>query len=119
MRTYFPVVVKGHRPIPSAICAVCHGVGDKGDGPAASALNKPVADLTVLSTNNSGVYPHDYVKDAIAGKSRVVAHGTVDMPVWGEQFLALRPDWSSLRREAFTQERIDALTMHIESIQVE
>ena len=101
------------------ICAVCHGLNGKGDGPAAPALTKPVADLTTLSVNNDGVYPRDYVEDAITGKSRVIAHGTIDMPVWGDELLALRPDWNSLHRKAFTETRIQNLTAHIEGMQAE
>ena len=101
------------------ICAVCHGPGGRGDGPAAPALAKPVADLSMLSANNDGAYPRDYVMDAISGKSRIIAHGTIDMPVWGEQLMALRPDWNSLRRDAFTRHRIESLTGHIESLQAQ
>ena len=33
------------------LCAVCHGVGGKGDGPAVSALQHSVPDLTVIAAN--------------------------------------------------------------------
>jgi mono/diheme cytochrome c family protein len=101
------------------LCASCHGTGGKGDGPAASALKKNVVDLTVLSVNNNGVYPHKKVESAITGKARVVAHGTTDMPVWGQLFLDLRRDWKPARREAFAHQQIQALTTHIESLQAE
>lgn len=99
------------------ICAVCHGLNGKGDGPAAPALEMPMADLTVLSANNNGVYPHKYVEDTISGDTRVIAHGTIEMPIWGEQLMALRPDWSSLQRRAFTRQRIESLTAHVEGMQ--
>src|SRR5436305_11025501 len=38
-------------------CAVCHGVDAKGAGPAASALKKPVGDLTQLTVKNKGKFP--------------------------------------------------------------
>jgi mono/diheme cytochrome c family protein len=101
------------------LCAACHGVGGKGDGPAASALVKPVSDLTVLTANNDGVFPQKQVEDSITGKSRVVAHGTVDMPVWGQRFEELRPDWKQYRRKALARQRIYNMTLHIESLQAE
>ena len=101
------------------LCASCHGLAGKGDGPAASALKKTVPDLTVLAVNNDGVYPHEQVEKAITGKSRVVAHGTIDMPVWGQQFVNVRPDWKQFRRNAFAHQRIYNLTLHIETLQSE
>ncbi len=101
------------------LCAVCHGTGGKGDGPAASALAKPVSDLSVLTANNDGVFPREQVEDAITGKSRTVAHGTVDMPIWGQRFEELRPDWKQNRRSAFARQRIYNLALHIQSLQGE
>ena len=100
------------------LCAVCHGISGKGDGPAASALAKPVSDLTVLAANNDGVFPQKQVANSIAGKSRVVAHGTVDMPIWGQRFEELRPDWKQVRRSALARQRIYNMALHIESLQV-
>ena len=103
----------------SNLCASCHGASGMGDGPAAPALKKEVPDLTVLSANNGGVYPRDMVEDVITGKNRVVAHGSIDMPVWGQLFMDLRPDWNKLRRQGFVDERIETLTTHVESLQIE
>ena len=80
------------------LCAVCHGKGGKGDGPAASALKKAVPDLTVLAAKNDGMYPRKEVEDSIAGESRVVSHGTIDMPIWGQAFENVRPDWKRSAR---------------------
>jgi mono/diheme cytochrome c family protein len=101
------------------LCAACHGTGGKGDGPAASALAKPATDLTVLAANNGGVFPREQVEKSIAGESRVVAHGTIDMPVWGARFEELRPDWKQHRRQALARQRIYNLTLHIESLQAD
>jgi hypothetical protein len=97
--------------------ASCHGVSGKGDGPAASALAKPVSNLTVLASNNDGVFPMKQIEDSITGKSQIVAHGTIDMPVWGQRFEELRPDWKLYRRKALARQRIYNLALHIESIQ--
>lgn len=102
------------------LCSVCHGATGKGDGPAVGALEKGVPDLTVLAANNDGVYPNRYVENVIFGRFRVAAHGTVDMPIWGEQFMYLRPGpgMSVFPREYFARERIHTLNTHIGSLQV-
>jgi mono/diheme cytochrome c family protein len=64
-------------------CAVCHGVAAKGDGPAASALKKQPTDLTQLSRKNGGKFPTLAVQTSIKGSSKIVEHGTVEMPMWG------------------------------------
>lgn len=101
------------------LCAACHGVSGQGDGPAASALAKPVSNLTVLAAENDGVFPTKEVTNSITGESHVVAHGTIEMPVWGQRFEELRPDWKQYRRKALARQRIYNLVLHIESLQVE
>ena len=99
------------------LCAVCHGTGGAGDGPAAEAMAKPVTDLTALAARNGGVFPRDEVQASITGESRVVAHGTGDMPVWGARFEEIRPDWKQHRRQALARQRIYNLTLYIETLQ--
>ena len=98
------------------LCAVCHGTGGIGDGPAISALDKGVPDLTVLTASNGGTYPHRGVENMIFGSSRTLTHGTVDMPPWGEQFMYAGP--GTFPRQAYAREQVQALTTHIESLQV-
>ena len=45
-------------------CAVCHGKGAKGDGPAASALKQAPPDLTTLAKRHGGKFPDHYVEEA-------------------------------------------------------
>lgn len=66
-----------------AYCAACHGPDGKGTGPAASALKKAPADLTLLSKKNNGKYPALKVQQTILGDNVGPAHGTRDMPMWG------------------------------------
>lgn len=99
------------------LCAACHGVNGKGDGPAAPALSKRVPDLTRLTVQNARIFPTEWVRETIAGKNRPVAHGTVDMPIWGTAFAELRPDLKPYRREGFARQRIYNLMVHIERIQ--
>jgi len=67
-------------------CASCHGINGEGDGPVAGVLNVKTPNLTLLSVNNRGSFPEKHVFDTIDGSVLVEAHGTRDMPVWGEFF---------------------------------
>lgn len=106
------------RELYSNLCASCHGFSGKGDGPAVSAVQKDVPDLTRLASDNGGVYSRKKVERAIAGDSRTGTHSTLDMPVWRHQFMYVRPGWNSFMREAYARERIQTLNTHIESLQV-
>mgnify|MGYP000104922827 FL=1 len=101
----------------SGLCASCHGVGGKGNGPAASELNRAIPDLTVLSVNNGGKFPHEYVANTIFGGSRSVSHRTLDMPNWGEQFMYVGRGWHSFPRRKLAHDRVEALTDHIAALQ--
>lgn len=90
-------------------CAVCHGKDGRGTGPAAKSLTKAPADLTKLAANNKGAYPETKVKRYIEGADEVAAHGTRDMPMWGDLF-------NSLNRDT-TQIRIQALSDYIKAMQ--
>jgi mono/diheme cytochrome c family protein len=92
-------------------CAVCHGKGGKGDGPAASEFKIPPANLTLLAKNNNGKFPDSYVAQVIeTGPRDAKAHGSKDMPVWGTLF-------RSIGDEAQTKLRIHNLSIYIESLQ--
>jgi mono/diheme cytochrome c family protein len=67
-------------------CAACHGREGHGDGPVAPGLNRKPADLTALASKNGGTFPYDKVARTIDGRETTRAHGTPDMPVWGEIF---------------------------------
>ncbi|MFZ1129710.1 MAG: c-type cytochrome [Terriglobales bacterium] len=96
----------------TAYCAVCHGTDGKGAGPAASALKVPPTDLTLLSKNNGGKFPTMKVTSSIHGESANPAHGSKDMPVWGNLF------WSmSSGHEGEVQQRVSNLTRYIETLQ--
>lgn len=93
-------------------CASCHGVGGRGDGTVAGALQRRPADLTALAERSGGTFPRAAVRGYIEGSGRALpAHGTGDMPVWGVAFKALE------RSDARAGVRIDNLVAHIESIQ--
>lgn len=95
----------------NSYCAPCHGKDGKGNGPAATALKNPPANLTQLAKKNGGKFPNDHVanilRSGVAG-----AHGSTDMPVWGPLFSQV-----SGRDDAVVQMRISNLVHYIESIQ--
>lgn len=63
-------------------CAVCHGKGGTGNGPAAAALKIPPANLTLLAQKNGGTFPAEHVTGILQGAA-FPAHGSKDMPIWG------------------------------------
>lgn len=67
------------------LCASCHGAGGRGDGPCADELRVRPADLTRLAARHGGTFPREDVEDTLSGKRVVRAHGTSEMPVWGER----------------------------------
>ncbi len=100
------------------LCGACHGADGKGNGPASSALAAPAPDLTQLALHNGGKFPAVEVKKAIIGQAKVVAHGTLEMPIWGRALYDARPDFKPGHRYGLAQLRVQALTAYIESIQV-
>ena len=67
-------------------CASCHGTDAKGKGPVSDQLKIPPPDLTMLAKSNNGVFPADAVYETIDGSKKIPAHGTREMPIWGERF---------------------------------
>ena len=93
-------------------CAVCHGVEGKGNGPANDALKVPATDLTTLAQKNGGKYPSTRVAAVIRGENQMAAHGSRDMPIWGDLF------WNiSGGHEAEVQQRVTNLDKYIEALQ--
>jgi len=67
-------------------CAPCHGSDGKGTGSVSAVLKVPPPDLTVLAKKNKGVLPFSAVYEIIDGRKTVMAHGTRDMPIWGDRY---------------------------------
>ena len=93
-------------------CAVCHGKDGKGNGPAAEALKMPPTDLTTLSEKNGGKFPQEHVASSIRGDLNLPAHGSKDMPIWGNLFWHM-----SQGHAAEVQLRVSNLTKYIDSLQ--
>ncbi len=96
----------------NAYCASCHGTTGKGDGPAAPAMKSGVPDLTMLSKSHGGTFPAMSVTQGIVGDTRVVAHGSKEMPVWGPVFSRM-----SQQSQGEIQQRLHNLTTYIETLQ--
>jgi mono/diheme cytochrome c family protein len=94
-------------------CAPCHGLEGKGNGPAASALKKAPADLTLLSQKNGGKYPAQRVREYIEGKDAKTtdAHGSREMPIWGDVFRNIANDQGAVTYRLFT------LSSYLETLQ--
>ncbi len=67
-------------------CAACHGAGGDGNGPILDFLKDTPADLSQISARNGGQFPFQQVYDMIADVDSNRAHGTSEMPVWGDRF---------------------------------
>lgn len=91
-------------------CAPCHGPRGVGDGPAAKALLTKPADLTQLSRRNKGEFPAQRVAMVLEFGLAVPAHGSTDMPTWGDTFRVMGD-------EATVRQRVSALTRYLETIQ--
>jgi mono/diheme cytochrome c family protein len=98
-------------------CSICHGEDAKGNGsmydPDSGEPSRrvPPANLTILSERNGGTFPANRVRNSIYVKDPVAAHGTPEMPAWGDVFYSLKS------RPQILEQRIRDLTAYIESVQ--
>jgi len=67
-------------------CSACHGQTGHGDGPVAAALRTPPADLTRIAQRRGGHFPVAEIAALIDGRTVLPAHGSREMPIWGERF---------------------------------
>ena len=96
-------------------CASCHGANATGNGPAASALKAPPTDLSLLSQKNGGAFPKDHVMAVLKLGVANPAHGSTEMPVWGDLFSGLSP--SVTDPSSLVNLRIINLTHYLEKLQ--
>ena len=92
-------------------CAVCHGADAKGNGPASSALKSNPTDLTQITRRNGTKFPDLKMRAILEGSETIGAHGTSDMPIWGDVFKSISAN------QTFGQMRVDALVKYLQSIQ--
>jgi mono/diheme cytochrome c family protein len=96
----------------TSYCASCHGLSAKGDGPAAPAMNRRPADLTVLAKKNGGKYPAEKVIATLM-QYNTLGHGSKDMPVWGPLLFSVSHDDPRL-----AELRAKNIAGYIETLQV-
>jgi mono/diheme cytochrome c family protein len=97
----------------TSYCAPCHGADGRGNGPAAGALKTQPTDLTGLAKAHHGKYPDNHIVSVLRFGTDVRAHGSAQMPVWGQIFTRM----SKLN----TQEkdlRTANLSRYLETLQV-
>ena len=93
-------------------CATCHGRDGKGDGPVASSLKTPPADLTRIAARRDGHFPSEEIQRYVAGDDMPsAAHGTREMPVWGPIFYSLEP------HDRLTRIRLENVVRYLETLQ--
>lgn len=98
------------------LCASCHGVEGKGDGPVAPLIKIDVPDLTRIAYRDGGEFPTEDVRRTIDGRFERPAHGPRDMPVWGWQLYdESAAGGQEARARADTM--IDRLVEYVRSIQ--
>ena len=96
-------------------CGSCHGLRGEGDGPSADALRTRPADLTRIALRRGGTFPAGEIARFIDGRFALAAHGSREMPVWGERFGEAIPETSVA--EEITRGRIAVLVEYLRSIQ--
>jgi mono/diheme cytochrome c family protein len=111
-----PKYVRDVRPSSGAdmyrwYCASCHGTAGTGDGPSAASLSTRPSDLTIIAKNNSGSFPTMRISNLLGATPGTEAHGSKEMPVWGDAFRAARED------NNIVQMRIHNLVAFLRSIQ--
>jgi mono/diheme cytochrome c family protein len=93
-------------------CASCHGVSGRGDGPAAGDLRRQPSDLAQFARRNGGTFPTAKLQRIVDGRD-VRAHGSSEMPVWGDAF---KRSEGGLSEEAVAA-RIAAIVRYLELMQ--
>jgi len=96
-------------------CAACHGSSGRGDGPVAGALRVAPSDLTRIGSRRGGSFPEGEVARMIDGRFSVQAHGTREMPVWGERMGERIPEAGV--SEEVVRGQISVLIEYLKSIQ--
>ena len=67
-------------------CAACHGLSGLGDGPIGQSLKTPAPNLALITQRNGGLFPFQRIYEIIEGSAVVSAHGSRDMPLWGDRY---------------------------------
>jgi mono/diheme cytochrome c family protein len=101
-------------------CAACHGLTGLGDGPIGPLLKTPAPNLAMITERNGGKFPFQRIYEIIDGSSVLAAHGSRDMPLWGERYSKnakpVTPDQVEQSRQ-LAEQRILSLVYYIGTLQ--
>lgn len=76
--------------------------------------------LTTLTSQNEGVFPYLDVFHTIDGRTTIRAHGTSEMPIWGDYFSRQIGEAAGpFGRELLIRAQVVALVDYIESLQTQ
>jgi mono/diheme cytochrome c family protein len=100
-------------------CARCHGEQGTGDGVLRRVLAVAPSDLTTLRQRSPDrTFPFLAVLMSVDGRSQVPAHGTRDMPAWGEIFAMEAGDrLGPYGTETYVRGRLVELVEYLETLQ--
>jgi mono/diheme cytochrome c family protein len=96
-------------------CASCHGTDARGAGPVAASLAVKPPDLTTMAKRRKGKFPYDELASYIDGRKDIAAHGSREMPVWGERFAEEYPQEPLQNR--IIHGKVLMLLVYLDSIQ--
>jgi mono/diheme cytochrome c family protein len=97
------------------ICVSCHGKDARGGGPVAVSLKTKPANLRLIAHRRSGTFPPEEIGQYIDGRKAPPAHGTREMPVWGNELATAAPDEQV--REQRRAQAIEQLVAYLKTIQ--
>ena len=72
----------------NSLCTNCHGPDGKGMGEIGQLFSATPPDLTKLAKQAGGQFPFADTYTVIINGRKVVGHGPLEMPVWGDYFMA-------------------------------
>lgn len=110
-------IEESHRGFPyyRQYCASCHGLQADGRGPVAPALRDRPTDLTQLAETYGSPLPKAALVQIIDGRDMARAHGSSDMPVWGERLEGETPPGPT--KEAARRQTLLLIVEYLQAIQ--
>ena len=99
------------------LCADCHGEDARGNGPLAENLTKAPPDLTQIGKRAGGRFDEKAVFDWILGLDMPIAHGTREMPIWGDWLMDEASLGTANSAEKEVEQRVMALVKYLKKLQ--
>ncbi len=95
-------------------CAACHGMDGAGDGPAVQFLKAPPPNLTTMAKRYNEKSIVLNVETVLRFETKSNAHGTLDMPFWGQLFRTLE---NGNGHPQLADMRVHNLSVYVQSMQ--